>query len=384
MGAGLVKKKRLCLFIDGTWNTVENNTNVWRMHSLCAENDKNGIEQLCYYTKGVGTSVGAKVSGGLFGLGINEIIVDAYEWLIQKYNDGDDIFIFGFSRGAYAARSLAGLIEKSGIVRPGSPIGVGELYERYKSPGARTLPTLVDQEKTNKLGETSVLERWLLRYSTRADILMVGVFDTVGALVGPYSFLETGLRLPLKNAYHAVAIDEHRNTFRETLYTQNFHSDRTAEQQAAPRNISSVEQRWFVGAHANVGGGYNSDLLSQIPLKWLKGKAELHGLEFTCELDDHDEFLRRSDKRSFKDMAFGIYAALTRPYYRVIGANSVTSGHITTRTVNETIDKSVFDRVRQCADYKPENLVDWAQRRKVRLEELSCSVRADDPSIIAE
>lgn len=139
MGAGVVKKKRLCLFIDGTWNTVENNTNVWRMHSLCAENDKNGIEQLCYYTKGVGTSVGAKVSGGLFGLGINEIIVDAYEWLIQKYNDGDDIFIFGFSRGAYAARSLAGLIEKSGIVRPGSPIGVGELYERYKSPGARTL-----------------------------------------------------------------------------------------------------------------------------------------------------------------------------------------------------------------------------------------------------
>jgi uncharacterized protein (DUF2235 family) len=375
-------KKRICLFVDGTWNTVDNNTNVWRMHSLCAPVDKDGIKQVSYYTKGVGTSVGAKLSGGVFGYGINEIIIDAYEWLIPIYADGDEIFIFGFSRGAYAARSLAGLIATSGIIQPGSPIGVGELYERYKSGKARTLYQLDDAQKAGTLGESTILERWLLKYSYRAPIHMVGVWDTVGALVGPYSFLETGLRQPLKNAYHALAIDEHRKTFRPTLYTQNFHSDRAPDKQPKLRDISSVEQRWFVGAHANVGGGYNSDLLAQIPLKWLKRKAESHGLEFSSQLDDQDESCNAAINDSFKEMFYGLYYYFTfgTAFYREIGAAPIIDGAKTTRTVNETIDKSVFDRVRQCGDYRPANLVKWSKRHGITLDSIATAVRADDPS----
>lgn len=378
-----LKNKRLCLFIDGTWNTVENNTNVWRMFSLCAEKDDQGKQQDIYYTKGVGTSVGAKMSGGLFGYGIDEIIIDAYEWLIRRYQSGDEIFIFGFSRGAYAARSLAGLIAKSGIVRPGSPVGVGELYARYKSPDARTLYQLIAQDKAGTLGKTTILESWLLKYSAPAPIKMIGVWDTVGALVGPYSFLETGLRQPEQNAYHALAIDEHRESFQPTLYTQNFHLDQSEADQPKLRDISSVEQRWFVGAHANVGGGYNSDLLAQIPLRWLKKKAELHGMKFSYDLDIHDESCEAPINDSFKEMFYGLYALakLERPYYRRIGSEPIVTPILKTETVNETIDSSVFERVRRCRDYSPANLDDWARRRGVDLKSIEGAVRTDNPQI---
>ena len=375
------ENKRLCLFIDGTWNTVENNTNVWRISSLCSDRDDTGQRQLAYYTKGVGTSVGAKLSGGLFGYGIVEIIIDAYEWLIQRYKAGDEIFIFGFSRGAYAARSLAGLIAKSGMVRPGSPVGVGELFDRYKFPDARTLYRLRDQKADGTLGETTILERRMLEYSSPAPIKMVGVWDTVGALVGPYSFLETGLRTPVENAYHALAIDEHRKTFSPTLYTQNFHLDRPEAEQPKLRDISSVEQRWFVGAHANVGGGYNSDLLAQIPLRWLKQKAESHGMKFSYDLDAQDESCTAPTNNSFKEMAFGLYALvnLEKPHFRQIGSEAITTTNLKTVTVNETIDGSVFERVRRGGDYPPPNLTDWAQRHNIDLKAIQGAVRADDP-----
>ena len=380
------QNKRLCLFIDGTWNTFENNTNVWRIFSLCAKQDDTGQKQLIYYTKGVGTSVGAKVSGGLFGYGINEIIIDAYEWLIPRYSSGDEIFIFGFSRGAFAARSLAGLIAKSGVVRPGSPVGVGELYDRYKSPNARTLYQLIDQHANGTIGDTTILERWLLQYSSPAPIKMIGVFDTVGALLGPYAFLETGLRTPIDNAYHALAIDEHRENFQPTLYTQNFHLDRPESEQPKLRDISSVEQRWFVGAHANVGGGYNSDLLAQIPLRWLKQKAESHGMKFSFGLDAHDELCEAPINNSFKEMFYGIYALAKfgAAYYRAIGSAAIMTPNLKTVTLNETIDASVFERVRRRSDYSPKNLVNWAQRHGADLKSITGAVRADDPRTVVD
>jgi len=356
------------------------------LHSLCAKNDNDGKEQLIYYTKGVGTTRGEIIAGGIFGSGISTLIVDAYEWLIPRYCKDDEIFIFGFSRGAYAARSLAGLIAKSGIIQLGSPVGVGELYERYKDPKARSLYALIDQNNSNSLGDVSILERWLLEHSIQAPITMVGVWDTVGALVGKYSYLETGLRLPIKNAYHALAIDEHRMTFKPTLYTQNFHLNIPSDNSQATRDISSVEQRWFVGAHANVGGGYNSDLLTQIPLRWLKMKAEAHGMKFVSELDMHDESYLADINNSYKEMLYGAYyyATLGNAYYRIIGAPKINTGAVETVTVNETIDKSVFERARRIPDYRPRNLSDWADRKGVKLDHIETSVRADDPAVIVE
>ena len=100
-------KKRLALFLDGTWNVVSDNTNVWRLRSLFAPVGADGCEQCTYYSTGLGTKFGEKVRGGMFGSGIDTAITSAYEWLIENYESDDEIFIFGFSRGAYTARSLS-------------------------------------------------------------------------------------------------------------------------------------------------------------------------------------------------------------------------------------------------------------------------------------
>jgi uncharacterized protein (DUF2235 family) len=125
-------KKRVAVFLDGTWNTVNDNTNVWRLKSLLAPATADGTRQAAYYHKGVGTSFGTRDRGGMFGYGLNDEIIRAYEWLIDNYNLGDELFIFGFSRGAYTARSLSGFIAKCGLISIGAPLSVKELYDRYR------------------------------------------------------------------------------------------------------------------------------------------------------------------------------------------------------------------------------------------------------------
>ncbi|MCP1975690.1 T6SS phospholipase effector Tle1-like catalytic domain-containing protein, partial [Bradyrhizobium elkanii] len=133
-GVDQQQQKRLAVFLDGTWNSVDTNTNVWRMRSLCAPTGKDGKPQLIYYSVGVNGFL-----GGAFGQGLDDNIRLAYEWLIENYRDGDEIFIFGFSRGAYTARALAGLIAIDGLLQQGSPIGVNELFDRYKRGDEETI-----------------------------------------------------------------------------------------------------------------------------------------------------------------------------------------------------------------------------------------------------
>ena len=235
---------------------------------------RDGRPQLIYYEIGVNGFM-----GGVFGKGLDENIRLAYEWLIENYNEGDEIFIFGFSRGAYTARSLAGLIAKLGILKPGSPIGVAQLYERYKRSDEQTIWELHELQDAGTLNDITLEERWMLKYSQRAKIKVVAVWDTVGSLGVPafsfqgvsrstFGFLQTGLRIHIEHGYHALAIDEYRNDFAPTLWNVRRSNDPKAVH-AAARPLSSVEQRWFVGAHANVGGGYASDLLAQTPLRWI-------------------------------------------------------------------------------------------------------------------
>jgi uncharacterized protein (DUF2235 family) len=134
--------KRLALFLDGTWNTVNDNTNVWRIKSICADD---GVTQLTYYDPGLGTAFGQKFTGGIWGLGINDNVIDAYKWLVEHYDEADEIFIFGFSRGAYTARSLSGLIGKCGLLKLGAPLSIRQLYDRYKRGAITTIRTLIEQ-----------------------------------------------------------------------------------------------------------------------------------------------------------------------------------------------------------------------------------------------
>lgn len=134
----------------------------------------------------------------------------------------------------------------------------------------------------------------MLKYSQAIDIDFLGVWDTVGALGLPFGnlpilgkadmqFLNTGIRISNKCAFHALAIDEHRKAFAPTLWTVDFARGTPAPHHR--RTLSQVEQRWFVGAHANVGGGCQSDPLAQVPLKWMMDKASLNGLAFRRDIE---------------------------------------------------------------------------------------------------
>lgn len=382
------QQKRLALFLDGTWNEVESNTNVWRMKALCAPKSTDGKNQLAYYEIGVNG-----VIGGSTGKGLDGNIRRAYEWLIENYSDGDEIFIFGFSRGAYTARSLAGLISKLGILKPGSPIGVAQLFSRYKRSDEETIGKLYELRDAGKLENITLEERWMLKYSQPAKIKVVGVWDTVGSLGIPafaipgisrptFGYLHTGLRIQVEHGYHALAIDEHRKAFAPTLWDVRTPKDPN-EARAVPRSISNVEQRWFVGAHANVGGGYETDLLAQAPLRWIMKKASLYGLTFRNDVDIDGDILAAPIRDSYKEFMSGAYSKTSRPFFRTMGQEPDVRDDGTHTNVNETIDQSVFDRWRTEPTYRPPNLTEWASRKKVDPAKLSTSVRADNPTVVA-
>jgi uncharacterized protein (DUF2235 family) len=379
------ERRNLALFLDGTWNTLNDNTNVWRLKSLYSVD----ASQLCYYSQGVGTTRGETWSGGMFGYGLDAEVIQAYEWLIEHYQQDDRIFVFGFSRGAFTARSLCGFVSKCGLLKAGAPISLNQLYARYRNGSTAETIRKLKQLPEEQL---SLEDKWLRRYSVPIPIYFQGVWDTVGALGVPFgnlprvsrsqfAFLETDLRINYDFAYHALAIDEHRKAFAPSLWSKTTLKN---AQTYPPRPLSNVEQRWFVGAHADVGGGYENGLLAQIPLRWLKQKAESHGLSFkdTVNIDGDEIHARLHD--SFAEMAGGLYRAccLWRPYYREIGAPAVEKDGATVTTINETIDASVFDRWRNNLGYRPPNLAAWADAHHVEISSLPHSVRADDPTVV--
>ena len=376
------KKRRLAIFLDGTWNVEDNNTNVWRLYSLCSAGGEANADQACFYTKGVGTDYGSKLKGGVLGMGFTTIIRQAYEWLVEHYRKEDDIFIFGFSRGAYAARSLAGLIARCGVPQAGSPIGIDEVYDRYKrGDEANTIRDLLRKYDGSNIGQFRLFEQWMIKYCVTAEVTMVGVWDTVGSLIGNYDYLETGLRLPIRRIYHALALDEHRAAFSPTLLTRNTYSDQATSLRSSPRPIGDVEQRWFVGAHANVGGGYASDPICQRPLAWIVEKAAALGLRISAAVDQDAEPWKYPVADSFRQFAYHLYQATRAffPHYRTVGAADAHKGTKTTETVNETIDSSVFERWRQDSRYRPRNLARWAESHRINPKTVTTSVLAKNP-----
>ena len=131
--------QRLVLCLDGTWNEQDSGTNIYHLSNLIVEGavTKEGQtwHQLVYYQEGVGTGMLDRVTGGAFGIGLSRNVREAYDWLIEHYCDGDEIYVFGFSRGAFTARSLVGLISKCGLLRRGAPMPPEELWHAYQILG---------------------------------------------------------------------------------------------------------------------------------------------------------------------------------------------------------------------------------------------------------
>jgi uncharacterized protein (DUF2235 family) len=379
-------QKRIAIFLDGTWNSVSSNTNVWRLKSLCAPLASDGWRQITYYDVGVNG-----FWGGIFGKGVATNVINAYEWLVDQYEPGDDIFIFGFSRGAFTARSLAGFVAKCGLLKPGSPLGVGQLFARYKRENDKTIWTLNDELAKNPTGSTLLEEKWILKYAQPINVKMVAVWDTVGSLGVPlvripgigrksFSWHHTGLRTPIQYGYQALALDEYRKSFAPTLWTVR--TPKVAPPSPSKeRDLSSVEQRWFVGAHANVGGGYQSDLLAQIPLRWLMKKASTHGLQFRGDVELDGNATTSVVHNSHKEFMYGAYQLFSWPRRRNVGELPIERNDGTHSTVNETIDVSVFDRWRADAKYRPKSLKQWAKRHNADPADYMATVSAANPKI---
>lgn len=376
--------KRIAIFLDGTWETLNNNTNVWRLRSLC---DPDAAGQVVYYTPGVGTRFGNKIRGGVAGYGLDSEIIDAYTWLVGLFELGDEIFIFGFSRGAYAARSLSGLISKCGVLRPGAPLSIEQLYARYRRRTERTIRKLLaDGPKTYGTLE----ERWLVTYCLPTSIKFVGVWDTVGSLGNPlaglrrnivrHRFLDTHLYLDNEFAFQALALDEHRAQFEPTFWTRTVKNDATSR--PPPRALENVEQRWFVGSHGNIGGGLPSDALAQPPLRWLMEKSAALGLIFRSGFEMDTQVHNAPIFNSYANFLPAFLRPFSPPFYRRVGAEPEVGTTSTTSRINETIDASVFERWRTDPAYRPPNLSTWAQRFDVDPVSLTASVQASDRAAV--
>lgn len=385
-------KKRIAIFLDGTWNEPGDNTNVWRLKLMVAERANGGVRQICYYDVGVGSRWYNRIRGGAFAKGLSKNVREAYQWLMEHYNPDDEVFVFGFSRGAFTARSLTGMIAKCGLLRPGAPMPVIQVFERYKRGQEVTPLYSLEYQQRHGRKDFSLEERWLLEYSNRIPIKFIGVWDTVGALGMPFGnipgisrkafyFHHTRLSKIFEYAYHALAIDEHRKPYRPSLWTKFIPKKEGEEEDTeaeADSRYQNVEQRWFIGAHSNIGGGYQNDPLAQVPLTWIQEKAASAGLEFreTMSLAGDEHLAPVVD--SYKKFLKGFYRVvrLGRRFYRDIGWPREEKEKGWVETVNETIDATVFDRRQKDDDYRPENLRRWAENRRQDLNNLSGTVKA--------
>lgn len=378
------QKRRLALFFDGTWNIPENNTNVWRLYLMLGDRGIDGIEQAAFYDEGVGTQWYDRFTGGAFGVGLSENIRKGYRWLMEEYNEGDEIFLFGFSRGAFTARSLAGLIARCGLLKPEAPMSFSQVFERYqRGDAARPIYTL-KHLASKGANHFDFEEKVLLRHCWyhRDLIKMVGVWDTVGSLGVPLGniqgisrrtlrFHDTHLSTVVQNSFQALALDEYRAPYWAVLWTR-FVPFKPDPEGSHSEDNRMVEQRWFSGAHSNVGGGYRDDLLPQRPLAWLQQKAMSCRLAFRSNAVPDDDDLQMKPRDSYSEFLDGLWKVLTlgHRHVRWVQSDPVMKKAGWVETVNERIDFSVFRRCQVLGHYRPLSLLEWAKRKNLDLEKI--------------
>lgn len=277
----LYRNKQISNFPLGTWqnsdgSTPSSPTNITRLvrallPATPASHRSPPIPQIVYYQAGIGSTTGSKLISGATGNSLPEHLREAYGFLAHNYSPGDSIHLFGFSRGAYTARCIAGLITRLGVLTKRGMDNFYSIYERFQLDGLsddsflkpyHNLPSSSDELK-------------LVNYPV--PITTIGCFDTVGALGIPtlpipglrdlvsgvntkrYQFLDTTLSPGILNAFHALALDERRRPFSPTLWRKR----------EGLHDAVNLKQCWFPGVHTNVGGGYTDQEIADITLAWM-------------------------------------------------------------------------------------------------------------------
>ena len=344
--------KKIIVCCDGTWNKPGSTergqpveTNVEKLYK--AVQTKNTITaQVKFYGPGVGTgfAITDQLLGGGTGMGIDQNIQDAYKFLMWSYEPGDEIYLFGFSRGAYTVRSLSGLIRNCGIMKPGFMHLIGDAYKLYRD---RT-------ELTHPDSDTMVAFKRSYGIEHETPIAFMGVWDTVGALGIPipwfnwwnrkYQFHDVKLSNQIRYAFQALALDEKRRVFRPALWEVSDPEERA-------RLGGICEQVWFSGSHANVGGGYVDCGLSNIALHWMAEKARHTGLEFDEEYLAQQVCDSCGELRSSMSMFYRLFGIFERAIVDLKGNKSLR------RVIrNERVHYTCMERAHRVKKYRPKNV----------------------------
>lgn len=314
--------KNIVICCDGTGCEFrEYNTNIVKIFETI---EKDPTKQIAYYDPGVGTlsAPGAitkvqkfftKLLGLAFGYGITKNIEDAYEYLMDKYEEDDYIYMFGFSRGAFTVRALAGMLHKCGLLQKGSNnlIPYATRMYRYKSD--------------------ELAEGFKKTFCRECKPHFIGVFDTVKAvgLLIPRKFPDSILNPDVNIGIQALSIDENRSNFRPNLWDKVVGSDQY------------IEQIWFAGYHSDIGGGFKDCGLSNISLLWIIEEAVKQGL-----IVNHKIFSNVMPNSS------GQTHNLLFPLWWILG------WRIREIKKESKIHETVFERMRNIKNYKPRNLKD--------------------------
>lgn len=461
--------RRLALCLDGTWNERDSGTNIYHFSNLILEgkiepapspqpdgapNDpattaqsEHALQgmagqtwvQMVYYDEGVGTGMLDRVTGGGLGRGLSENVREAYDWLVERYREGDEVYIFGFSRGAYTARSLVGMIANCGLLYRGAPLPPEQLWNGYrkmtpypepKRPDGTPVPTrkwwqpfgaqkrgpfrpLQHLKKDDfpggsvyttyiPEGDRSETEELLCRWSRRIPIHCLAVFDTVRtlgieALAIPWlrdrktQFHKTQLTWLIQNGFHALAIDEHRANFSHVPWHRK--SRKATATNKDPATSGPIKQRWFIGAHSNIGGSYDDGALAQLPLAWFVKECSGLGLVFKPRRPDEPDVRVRTREEdciplfpgkdnatgnvkpghvrdSYTELGGGIWRHLLRAkrYYRRIAPPAEFEEREEVKSLNEELDESVLKLIGLNSaavgadNYNPPNLYEYRAR----------------------
>lgn len=327
--------KNILICCDGTGNEFsENNTNVVETCAIVEKSDN----QILFYDPGVGTggweymqgkSPGKdtlkSLSDQATGDGLQNNVNDAYKFLMNTYEQGDRIFLFGFSRGAFTVRSLAGMLYKVGLLPPNNENLIPYAAKLYNIEGS--LPLAHGFRDT---------------YSQLCPVHMIGVWDTVSSLVmnAQKKWHSYSLNPEVSFAYHALAIDEQRADFEPAIWLED--ADHLTSTQ-------TVEQVWFAGVHANVGGWYDERGLSNTSLHWMLKKAKANGLninetELARRVPDSDDKLHNSRTGLWK----------------------IRGKHVRKIPAGSKVHQSVFDRMAAAGNkYQPKNLLAQEQYKTI-------------------
>ncbi len=321
---------------DGTWNRPEEDleqdhpSNVLKLARGISP-DIDDRKQHVFYDWGLG-AYHSSLTAGISGRGIHKNILDGYRYIVQNYQAGDRIYLFGFSRGAYTVRALCGLINNCGILQRSHAELISRAWQIYKSPRPQNAPS----------GEAAREFRERYGHASRS-VDFVGVWDTVGALGIPFSvlgfldahdeFYDTKMGSNVRIARHALAIDEQRRDFEPTLW--------------APNEGVDLKQVWFAGVHADIGGSYGPDDVSacevaDTALAWMLGEAEQAGLGV--------------EPHVWSNITDGVKAPIHRSRRHIFRAKRALKRELTSPLCELQVHSSVKRRYLQDEGYRPSRL----------------------------